>query len=105
MKEEVMKEIDVEEAASWSEEEAQYNIHYLETRTRYVEAARARELRTNVEVGPDTPPEYNPEWTAKEVVAWVGDDLNKAATALEFEGQRPEPRKGLTEWLESIAVA
>lgn len=40
-----MKEIDVSKAADWSAEEADYNIKYLEDRTRFDEAAKARELR------------------------------------------------------------
>jgi len=42
---EFMKEINVEEAASWSPAEFVDNIRYLEERTRYTEVARAKQVR------------------------------------------------------------
>ena len=39
------KEIDVEQAKSWSKEEAEYNIKYLEDRNRFAQVDRIRELR------------------------------------------------------------
>jgi len=40
-----MREIDVEDAASWTDEEFADNILYLESRTRYAEAASAKAVR------------------------------------------------------------
>lgn len=39
------KEINVEEAESWSKDEAAYNLEYLEARGRTAEVARINELR------------------------------------------------------------
>lgn len=39
------REINVEEAASWDDQEAADNIQYLEVRARYPELARVAELR------------------------------------------------------------
>lgn len=39
------REINVEEAASWDDQEAAENIQYLEVRARYPELARVKELR------------------------------------------------------------
>jgi hypothetical protein len=40
-----MKDFNVEEAASWDEQEFHDNIIYLETRARYEEAERAKAVR------------------------------------------------------------
>ncbi len=41
-----------------------------------------------------------PAGTTKEVLAWVGDDKDRARAALEVEQKSGEPRKGLTRELE-----
>ena len=90
--------INVEEAASWSDEETKENLKYLELRTRFTEMARVRELRGESD-SEDTALE---SMTAKEVAEWVGDDRERAQRALAAEQQRDEPRKGLTEHLEGM---
>lgn len=44
-----------------------------------------------------------PEGTIEVVLAWVGDDKEKAAKALEVERGRPSPRSGLLAKLEPLA--
>jgi hypothetical protein len=41
--------------------------------------------------------------TAAEVLAWVGDDLERAAVALEVERERDKPRSTLVKQLEKLA--
>lgn len=43
-----------------------------------------------------------PEGTTKEVLAWVGDDKDRAQAALAAEKASDEPRKGLTRELEEL---
>lgn len=45
-------------------------------------------------------PNAVPEGTVKEIIAWVGDDTDRAARALETERASNEPRKGLMRQLE-----
>lgn len=46
-----------------------------------------------------------PEGSAKQVLAWVGDDPERAALALEAEHAREKPRSVLTADLEKLAGA
>lgn len=96
------KEINVEEAASWDDDEATYNLTYLEQRDRFKDAARVRELRGDGEG--EAPQSSHPldGLSAQDVMDWVGDDEDRAAVALQFEGEQEEPRKGLTARLEKM---
>jgi hypothetical protein len=49
----------------------------------------------------DTP--FPAEGTATEVLAWVGDDSERAAVALEVERERDKPRSTLVKQLEKLA--
>lgn len=61
-----------------------------------------------VVVQTDTTPDVNgdgvPDGTAKDVLAWVGDDPARASLALEAEGRRETPRKTLTAELEKLST-
>ncbi len=45
-------------------------------------------------------PDAVPEGTIKEVLAWVGDDSDRATRALDAERTSNDPRKGLVRQLE-----
>lgn len=109
-----MKEINVEEAASWSQEEADYNIMYLSQRAKDDEIARIRAIRGG-EVDPE-PVEVQAEvledegngmpdfahMKADDVLDWVGDDTVRAGQAYSAEMERDKPRKGVVEELEAL---
>lgn len=54
--------------------------------------------------GDDPPLEQPPSGSTAEVLAWVGDDLDRARLALDAERNRPDPRKGLVSELERRLV-
>jgi hypothetical protein len=102
------REIKVEEAASWSQEETEKNLAYLEARVRWAEIRRVNELRaegaeesstTAAEAGSDV---WFSEATAKEVAEWVGDDRERAQEAYNREQAKDKPRVKLTERLEQV---
>lgn len=93
------KEIDVQEAPSWNEEEAAYNIKYLEDRNRYDEAQAVRDARGNGKAAPQQGTHPLDGLSAQDVMDWVGEDVERAAQALDYEGKQDEPRKGLSERL------
>jgi len=76
------KVYNVEEAASWSEEFTEEIVEYLTDRTRWWEIRRIEELRN-----PAPPPETLDltSATASQVAEWVGDDVDRAKEALEWE--------------------
>ena len=43
-----------------------------------------------------------PEGTVKEILAWVGDNKDRAILALEAENAKESPRKGLVSSLEEL---
>lgn len=114
------KDIKVEEAKSWDDEEAAYNISYLDTRCEYEKVAEIKRLRGDKDavaevvtngvetvggISPDTGPgdsALSSDMTAQEVSDWVGDDVVRAGQALQLEMERDEPRKGLTSHLEKL---
>lgn len=53
---------------------------------------------------PDVDGDGIPDGTAKDVLGWVGNDPARAALALQAEGRREAPRKGLTADLEKLAA-
>lgn len=67
--------------------------------------------------GLDQPEDYIPEpeppatevysdlWTVAEVKAWVGDDPERAAEALEQELERTSPRITLADWLTHLSTS
>lgn len=56
--------------------------------------------------GPEEPPaELDIDATAKEVLAWVGDDPERAAEALAAEQAKDSPRSTLVKQLEKLAAA
>ncbi|MBR8638593.1 hypothetical protein KEF29_03085 [Streptomyces tuirus] len=55
--------------------------------------------------GGEPPAELDIEGTAKEVLAWVGDDPDRAAEALEAEQAKDSPRSTLVKTLQKIADA
>lgn len=94
------KEINVEEAADWSDEEAAYNITYLEQRNRYDEAQAVRDARGDGGSKAEPTSSHPLEGlSAQDVMDWVKEDVDRAREALEFEGTQDEQRKGLTERL------
>ena len=105
-----MKEINVEEAASWSDEEAAYNLQYLSQRSRYEEMDRINAIRGGApaqaveEVQAEVLAEPNvlEGMSVDDVLHWVDDDPVKAAEALAFENERPKPRKGVVEELTTL---
>ncbi|MGI5408727.1 hypothetical protein ACQEV9_18275 [Streptomyces chartreusis] len=52
---------------------------------------------------PDPPQELSPDAPVKEVLAWVGDDPDRASEALELEQAKDQPRSTLVKQLEKIA--
>ena len=65
------------------------------------------ETETEVVVEPVDPetvaePVVVPDGTAKEVLAWVGDDHTRAEMALKTEKGRETPRKGVISALEEL---
>jgi len=56
------------------------------------------------EAGPPPDPDAVPDGTAADVLAWVGDDHDKAAKALEAEQAREKPRSTLVAALEKLAA-
>ena len=46
--------------------------------------------------------ELVPEGTVKEILAWVGDNKDRAILALEAENAKESPRKGLVSSLEEL---
>jgi len=55
--------------------------------------------------GPESHANGVPKGSTKEVIKWVGDDLEKAALALEAEKNDKKPRKGLIEELNDVLAA
>ncbi len=51
----------------------------------------------------DPPAEMDIDGTAKEVLAWVGDDPDRAAEALAAEQEKESPRSTLVKQLEKLA--
>ena len=51
---------------------------------------------------PQPQKETVPEGTAKEILLWVGDDVDKALEAVEYEKSQEKPRKTLITSLEAI---
>ena len=95
------RDIDVEQAATWSDEEFAENITYLRYRNREAAIARAMIIR-----GETAPSSLNSNMTAQEVWAWVGDDVMRAQEALEAEQDRDEePRKGLSANLQKLIAS
>lgn len=118
------KQIDVSEAASWSDEEATFNVKYLNDRSRWDEANEILRIRGEAvpepdpdvdpsgeaikpSEGPDAPdPNARPvfsQLTAKEVIAYVDDDPIRASEALQAEMEAEKTRPKLIEQLEKIA--
>ena len=93
------KEINVEEAKKWDDEEAALNDRYLRDRGRDAEADRALELRGGTPTGPSG--DAVPEGNIDEVMAWVGDDPARAQQALDAENDSANPRVTLVESLEA----
>lgn len=63
------------------------------------EGASAPKAEVYKEPDPET---TVPDGTTKEVLAWVGNDADKAKLALDKEESHDEPRKGLVKELNSI---
>lgn len=110
------KQVNVEEAASWSKEEYEDNIAYLSDRMMWEDVSRAKAVRGGVEPQDDTPqvqdqvdglPPSEAEeiqgMNAQQVLEWVGDDQGRANLALAIENQKEEPRKKLSERLGELA--
>ena len=95
------------EAADWSDEEAKENMAYLDTRGRVWELEQARALRGEADPS-ETPSAASddgvPDGTVDEVLAWVGDDPDKAARALDAE-KSGKDRSTLVEALEGLTAA
>lgn len=96
------KEINVEEAADWDDEEAALNDRYLRDRGRDAEADKANEIRGDKSTNPDASgPETVPEGNIDAVLDWVGDDPERAKQALDAENASEKPRVSLTDALEA----
>lgn len=108
-----MKDINIEEAASWSDEEAAENLAWLRDRPwRYDEVNRILELRGGEpdppagEGDPEQPSGFDFNSTKKEVLEWVGDDAERAEQALEAEQSKgDDARVTLVEALEELATS
>lgn len=115
------KQIDVSQATEWSDEEAAYNVRYLQDRTRYAEADAILAARSGTPVplpDEDVPepikpsqaegspdPNAKPDTTKmnpKEVMTYVDKDAVRAGEALvaEIESEKSRPR--LIEQLEKL---
>lgn len=94
------------EAAEWPEDEVQDNLDYLETRGRTWELEQAKALLGGADPG-ETPSAASddevPDGTVEEVLAWVGDDKDRAARALDAELDGKD-RTTLVEALEGLAA-
>lgn len=66
------------------------------------ELARADEPSTADAEPDEADGDEVPDGTAKEVLAWVGSDPDRARRALQAEQQREDPRSGLTGALEKV---
>lgn len=64
----------------------------------HLEAAEASE-----ETEPEPPAELDIDATAADVLAWVGEDTDRAAEALEAELAKDKPRSTLVKSLEKLA--
>jgi hypothetical protein len=95
----VTKEIDVKAAKDWDDEEAALNIKYLRDRGRDAEADEAVAARGGE---PSASGEGVPSGTVDEVLAWVGDDTERAKQALDAEEESEKPRVSLMDSLESM---
>lgn len=91
------KEINVEEAKKWSNEEAEANLSYLRQREMNKEVARIEELR-GVESAPSDDGIDVSDMNVDEVLDWVGDDLDRARQALDAENMD----KGRTTLVEAL---
>lgn len=111
------KEINVEDATEWDDEEAEYNVAYLQARNRYDEANAILEARgedkgpvpedTSVQLEGGVEPAAAPAselegMTVDEVLDWVDEDAVRAAQALAHENEQDKPRKGVVEELEAL---
>lgn len=109
-----MKEINVEDAKKWDDEEAAYNVQYLQSRSRYDEAnailaARGEDAgptpedtSIQLEGGAEPAASELDGMTVDEVLDWVDDDPVRAAQALAHENDQDKPRKGVVEELEAL---
>lgn len=98
-------EYDVDEASSWSEEDAQRIVDYLFARGGDVEGSDKFELiqKINENRGSEVAPtgEYDPaSANVDQVKAWVGEDEAKAQEAYDAETAKDKPRQTLVDWLE-----
>jgi hypothetical protein len=64
------------------------------------------EARALLEPPPEQPPaELDIDGTAADVLAWVGEDLERAAEALAAEQAKDKPRSTLVKQLEKLAAS
>lgn len=53
----------------------------------------------------EAPTDFDPDGTAADILAWVGEDPDRAAEALEAEQAKGKPRSTLVKALEKLAYA
>jgi hypothetical protein len=71
--------------------------------TQQMPAETPAEAVSQAELEPNAGAEENvPEGTTAEILAWVGDDKDRAQRALDTENADEKPRKGLTGDLEAL---
>lgn len=104
------RDVNYQDAASWSKDEARANLEYLDTRGRTWELEEAKRLileKAGKSAPSDAPPAGDevPDGTVDEVLAWVGDDKAKAQQALDAEEDADKPRTTLVEALEAMVEA
>lgn len=103
------RDVNYQDAASWSKEEARANLEYLDTRGRTWELEQAKRLilENSGKSAPSAAPSGDevPEGTVDEVLAWVGDDKDRAQQALDAEEDSDKPRSTLVEALEALVEA
>ncbi|MFF2522238.1 hypothetical protein [Streptomyces liangshanensis] len=66
------------------------------------EAQRAAAASTTEEPGAQPPPELDPDATVDAILAWVGEDQERAVEALEAERDKASPRSTLVKQLEKL---
>jgi hypothetical protein len=84
------KNINVEEAASWSKEEAQANLKYLSDRLRWKEHARALELRDESAPEEEEPTDEVEETTDEETAEEESVEETEEEPAEEVQEEEPK---------------
>lgn len=70
----------------------------------YTEGTKPKATKSEPKQAPGVDPNAVPEGTAAEVMAWVGDDADRAQRALDAENKADRPRVTLIDDLERVIL-